>query len=169
MPSDVEVPHLVRAADEGDQQAWDRLVERFAPLVWAVARGHGLGVAAAEDVAQTTWLRLVESLGTVSSESLGAWLARATRVEALNALRWADPRVEVRARRSDEHPLAAALKELPARSRLALRLLTVPEITRPELSAGLGLGVAEADALVGQSLDRLVVALKGILVREAPQ
>ena len=165
----MEVPLLVRAAAEGDHPAWDRLGERFAPRVWAVARGHGLAVGAAADVAQTTWLRLVESLGTVPANDVGPWLARGTRVEALNALRWADPRIEVQTRRHDEPALAAAMKELPPRSRLALRLLSVPDVTMPELSAGLGLSVTDAETLVAQSLDKLVVALKGTLVREAPQ
>ena len=169
MPPDAEVPHLVRAAAAGDQQAWDALVGRFAPLVWAVARGHGLGATAAAEVAQTTWLRLVESLGVVPTDCLGCWLATSTRAEALHALHWADPRVEVRRRQPQEQQLAAALADIPARSRLALRLLAVPHLTMPELAAGIGLDVTEAETLVAQSLDRLSEALSRPVAKEAPQ
>ena len=44
------VSFLVKAAAEGDQGAWDALVEAFAPTVWAIARGHRLSSADAADV-----------------------------------------------------------------------------------------------------------------------
>ena len=168
MPPHVEVAHLVRAAGAGDQQSWDKLVSQFAPLVWAVARGHGLATAVAEDVAQTTWLRLVESLATVPADRLGCWLAAGTRVEALNALRWTDPRLDLASPRAERQPLVDALQALPARSRLALRLLAVPDITMPELGAGLGLEVADAEVLIAKSLNRLVEVLDNPLVTEEP-
>jgi DNA-directed RNA polymerase specialized sigma24 family protein len=161
----VEVPHLVRAAASGDQHAWDALVGQFAPLVWAVARAHGLGVAAAADVAQTTWLRLVESLSSVPVDELGCWLATSTRTEALHALRWADPHLDVRTRRPDVEELAAAVESLPARSRLTVRLLAVPGISMSEVAAGLGLDEAHTDVLVSQSLERLGAILDGLGVR----
>ena len=58
-----EVAELVRAAAEGDQSAWNGLVDRYNGLVWSVARSHRLPMADASDVEQTTWLRLVEHLG----------------------------------------------------------------------------------------------------------
>jgi hypothetical protein len=35
---------VIRAAT-GDKQAWDTLVERYAPLVWSIRRRHRLGDA----------------------------------------------------------------------------------------------------------------------------
>jgi RNA polymerase sigma factor (sigma-70 family) len=84
--SDVE--QLVRDAAAGDQAAWNRLVERFNGLVWAVARAHRLAGADASDVVQTTWLRLVENLDRVQDpERVGAWLATTARRECLRTLR----------------------------------------------------------------------------------
>ncbi|HEX4257815.1 MAG TPA: hypothetical protein VH089_22165 [Streptosporangiaceae bacterium] len=33
---------LVAAAGEGDQDAWNELVERYAPLVWSICRRYEL-------------------------------------------------------------------------------------------------------------------------------
>jgi DNA-directed RNA polymerase specialized sigma subunit len=38
--TDDPVPGWVRAASNGDAQAWDRLVDRYAGLVWSVCRAH---------------------------------------------------------------------------------------------------------------------------------
>jgi DNA-directed RNA polymerase specialized sigma subunit len=35
--------YLVTRAQTGDQQAWDLLVERYAPLVWSICRRYWLG------------------------------------------------------------------------------------------------------------------------------
>jgi RNA polymerase sigma factor (sigma-70 family) len=84
--SDVE--RLVRDAAAGDQAAWNRLVERFNGLVWAVVRSHRLAGADASDVVQTTWLRLVEHLDRLQDpERVGAWLATTARRECLRTLR----------------------------------------------------------------------------------
>jgi RNA polymerase sigma factor (sigma-70 family) len=83
-----DVGQLVRDAAAGDQAAWDRLVERFNGLVWAVARAHRLAGADASDVVQTTWLRLVEHLDRLQDpERVGAWLATTARRECLRTLR----------------------------------------------------------------------------------
>ena len=81
---------LVHAAADGDQQAWDALVDRFAGLVWSIARAHRLSAADAADVSQTTWLRLVEHLGRIRDpERVGAWLASTARHECLRVIRHA--------------------------------------------------------------------------------
>ena len=78
---------LTRAAS-GDQPAWDEIVERFSSLVWATARAHRLSRDDAADVAQTTWLRLVEHLDRIRDpERLGAWLATTARHESLRVIR----------------------------------------------------------------------------------
>lgn len=77
------VSALVEAAASGSQVAWDLLVERYAGLVWKVARRSGLGPADASDVSQTTWLRLVEHLPHLrNAAALPGWLATTARREA---------------------------------------------------------------------------------------
>jgi len=60
MCDDPAVSDLVTRARDGDQQAWDALVERHAPLIWSICRRYRLGGADAEDAAQAVWLRLVD-------------------------------------------------------------------------------------------------------------
>jgi hypothetical protein len=42
------------AVADGDQSAWDRLVERHARRVWSTSRGFALDAAAAADVSRRT-------------------------------------------------------------------------------------------------------------------
>ena len=78
----------MRAANDGDEAAWETIVDRFSGLVWATVRAHRLSPAEAADVAQTTWLRLVENLDRIKDpERLGAWLATTARRECLRHIR----------------------------------------------------------------------------------
>src|SRR5262245_28562960 len=82
------IADLVNAAAAGDSRAWEAIVDRYSGLVWATARAHRLSQADAADVAQTTWLRLVEHLDRIREpEALGAWLATTARHEALRLIR----------------------------------------------------------------------------------
>src|SRR5512146_2115266 len=84
---------LVARAGNGDKQAWDALVERYAPLIWSICRRHGLGDADAEDVGQNVWLKLVDQLGTIRvPAALPGWLATTTRRECGRILRAARAR-----------------------------------------------------------------------------
>ncbi len=84
-PSDGE---LLRRAADGDEKAWDGLVERLSSRVWAVARAHRLTSADAEDVFQVTWMRLLTHIdGIREPERVGAWLASTARHESLHLLR----------------------------------------------------------------------------------
>jgi RNA polymerase sigma factor (sigma-70 family) len=79
----VDVAALLRRVIEGDQRAWDDLVDGFGGLVWSVARGYRLGPLT-DDVVQTVWLRLAENCGRIREpDRLAAWLATTTRNEAL--------------------------------------------------------------------------------------
>ncbi|MEV4147989.1 sigma-70 family RNA polymerase sigma factor [Amycolatopsis sp. NPDC049691] len=79
---------LLETAARGDQAAWDTLVDRYASLLWAIARGHRLSDADAADVVQTTWLKLVENLGRIKDpDRLPGWLATTARHECLRQLR----------------------------------------------------------------------------------
>jgi len=86
--SETPIAQLVRAAAGGDQAAWNEIVSRYEGLVWATARAHRLSHADAADVAQTTWLRLVEHLDRIREpENLGGWLATTARRECLRYIR----------------------------------------------------------------------------------
>jgi RNA polymerase sigma factor (sigma-70 family) len=79
---------LVTRARNGDRQAWNALVDRYAPLIWSICRRHRLGGADAEDVGQSVWLKLVDQLDTLRDPAaLPGWLATTTRPECGRILR----------------------------------------------------------------------------------
>src|ERR671939_1184885 len=79
-----DVVALLTRANDGDQEAWNAIVDRYTNLLWSVARGHRLGTADAADVVQTTWLRLVEHLQEIREpDRLTAWLITTARRENL--------------------------------------------------------------------------------------
>jgi RNA polymerase sigma factor (sigma-70 family) len=169
-----EVTRLVRAAGNGDQSAWNALVEEFGGLVWAVARAHRLGDADAADVVQVTWLRLVENLGALrEADRIGAWLATTARREALRVLRAAQRQVPTGddfADQPDEHvePAAELMSEerdaalwhafrrLSARDQALLRLLTAdPMPPYQEISAALDMPIGSIGPTRARALERL--------------
>jgi RNA polymerase sigma factor (sigma-70 family) len=88
MSDNRSVTDLVTRARNGDTGAWDDLVERYAPLVWAICREHRLSAADADDVSQNVWLRLVSQLDRIRAPAaLGGWLATTTRRECVRVLR----------------------------------------------------------------------------------
>ena len=83
-----ELTELLARASRGDADAWNALVDRFASLLWAVARGHRLGQEDAADVVQNTWLKLLDHLDDIAQpEALAGWLATTARYECLALLR----------------------------------------------------------------------------------
>jgi RNA polymerase sigma factor (sigma-70 family) len=88
MSGDPAVVLLVNRARQGDKDAWDEIVERFAPLVWSICRRYRLSHSDAEDVSQVLWLRLVEHLSALREPAaLPGWIATTTQRECLRLLR----------------------------------------------------------------------------------
>ena len=178
-PSDVG--SLVRAAAAGDQDAWNQLVDEFASTVWAIARGHRLNSADASDVFQTTWLRLLEHLGRIEQpERVGAWIATTARRECLRLLRLSrrqvprdnfdfvpdpvsfappDRNLVVEERR---HLVSQLVDQLPARSRLLLRLLSADSpLSYKEISESLSMPIGS----IGPSRQRALEQLRKLVLR----
>ena len=83
-----ELTELLARASRGDATAWNAIVDRFASLLWAVARGHRLGQEDAADVVQNSWLKLLDHLDDIAQpEALAGWLATTARYECLALLR----------------------------------------------------------------------------------
>ena len=84
----VDPAELLARVGEGDESAWNELVDQFAGLVWSVARSFRLGKAATDDVVQTVWLRLAEHSSRIRQpDRLASWLATTTRNESLRVIR----------------------------------------------------------------------------------
>src|SRR5215471_20482266 len=86
MSGDPSTPDLVTRARHGDEQAWDALVERYAPLVWSICRRYRLSDADIHDVSQSVWLDLVIHLGKLRDPAaLPGWLTTTTRRQCSRA------------------------------------------------------------------------------------
>jgi DNA-directed RNA polymerase specialized sigma24 family protein len=78
---------IVQSAAAGDQSAWDRIVDAYGPMVWAVPRQCRLSRQEAASVSQLTWMRLSDRLGDLDSETLGDWLQRTAERECSRVIR----------------------------------------------------------------------------------
>jgi RNA polymerase sigma factor (sigma-70 family) len=82
-----DVAQLVRGAAEGDRKAWERLVDQYARLIWSITVEFKLTESDAADVAQTTWLRLLEHIHRIEyPDRVGSWLAATARNECLRSI-----------------------------------------------------------------------------------
>ena len=88
MREDPVVTTLVARARDGDQYAWNEIVDRYAPLVWSICQRYGLSRDDTNDIGQTVWLLLVEQLGNIRQPAaLPGWLATTTHRECMRAAR----------------------------------------------------------------------------------
>jgi RNA polymerase sigma factor (sigma-70 family) len=88
MRDDPSVVALVTRARDGEKEAWHEIVERYAPLVWAICCRHRLSRADADDVGGSVWLRLVEHLASLRDPAaLPGWVATTTQRECLRVRR----------------------------------------------------------------------------------
>src|SRR5437773_8389728 len=84
---DYPVTWLVDRAAAGDEQAWQEIVERYAPLLASVTRRFRLTTAEAQDVGQIVWLRLVEHLGNLREpRALPMWIITTAKRESLRCV-----------------------------------------------------------------------------------
>src|SRR6185437_9241656 len=66
---------VIRRAQQGDENAFDHLVESYSSLVWSTAMALLGNRSLAEDVAQETWLDVWKALPTFQLErTFRAWL-----------------------------------------------------------------------------------------------
>lgn len=90
MRDDPSVIALVSRVCDGDQEAWNEIVERYSPLVWSICARYQLSRPDTDDVGQGVWLMLVENIGNLRQPAaLPGWLATTTRNECLRILRTA--------------------------------------------------------------------------------
>lgn len=170
----VEAQELLTRVIAGDERAWDEVVDRFAGLVWSVARSYRLSSAATDDVVQTVWLRLAEHCSRIRQpERLASWLATTTRNEALRVIRGNNrltpqaaldelpeltaPSVEERV--SDDVTLRAVLQafaQLPPADQQLMRLLcAVPPLDYQTIAEMLGRPIGSIGPTRARCLERL--------------
>ena len=161
MSDDPVVAGLVTRARNGEEQAWDALVERYAPLIWSICRRHRLGGADADDIGQRVWRQLVGHLDKFPDPAaLPGWLATTTWRECARVQHAAHrahaaghaPDTETipdhQAQTLEQQLLAAerhaalreAFAQLPPRCRrLIAMLIQDPPVSDADISATLGI------------------------------
>jgi len=177
MRDDPPVTDLVARARNGDKQAWDALVERYAPLIWSICRRHQLGAADVGDVSQSVWLRLVDQLDKIRDPAaLPGWLATTTRRECRRVVRAArglrpvgyeldvedlpDELAETTEQEVLEAERHAALRQAfgaldPFSRQLIALLIQDPPVPYAEISAELGIAVGSIGPYRGRCLEKL--------------
>ena len=171
---------LVERAAGGDHRAWEQLVAKYAKLIWALTRQFRLADSDARDVAQATWLRLLENIGRIEHpDRIGSWLATTARRECLRKIAagrravlvdddGAFDAVTAFLPGADERILAVeraqevrkALSCLPWRWRRMIELLMAdPPISYAEISSQLGLPIGS----IGPTRSRCLERLRGVL------
>jgi RNA polymerase sigma factor (sigma-70 family) len=175
MRDNLPVSDLVTCARKGEKQAWDALVDRYAPLIWSICRRFGLGRADTEDVAQAVWLYLVGHLGDLhESAALPGWLATTTRRECLRILRAGRLLAPEHVLTAEDHPdnQAAAVEEVlaaerqaalyeaflelpPCGQRLIALLLEDPPLPYAEISVKLGIPIGSIGPNRRRYLDKM--------------
>lgn len=87
-PTDSNAAHLVERCAGGDRAAWSLLIDRYAGLVYAIARGHGLDESSADDVAQAVFSTLWRKIGDLRrTDSLVSWLSTTARRECWKVIK----------------------------------------------------------------------------------
>jgi RNA polymerase sigma factor (sigma-70 family) len=189
------VADLVMRARNGDQRAWDAIVERYAPLVWSICRRYRLSGADTDDAGQAVWLQLVDQIDRIRDPAaLAGWLATTTRRECGRIVRAAhraqppgyvldaDKIPDEQTGMADDDLLVAerhaalrqALSHQPPSCQQLISLLTEdPPPPYAEISARLGIPVGSIGPSRSRCLDKLrrhpaIAALIGAEVSAAP-
>lgn len=170
------VVDLITRARDGDRQAWDVLVDRYAPLIWAICRRYRLDRADAEHVGHSVWLRLLEQLEKIRDPAaLAGWLATTAQRECIRVLRTRRPHPagyvpdagevpDDQSATAEQELLAAerdaalreALTRLPAYCQLLIALLCAdPAVPYAEISTRLGIAPGSIGPCRGRCLKKL--------------
>ena len=176
MRDDQCVTDLVMRARKGNQQAWEALVERYAPLIWSICRHYRLDRSDAEDVAQSIWLQFVNHLGAIRDPAaVPGWLTTVTRRECGRVVRaargpqaagqLADENLPDKQTRTAEQELLAAERYAalleactclsPSRQQLMAMLIEDPPMPYTEISARLGIPVSSIGPTRSRCLDQI--------------
>ena len=150
-------PEMIRAAAAGDLAAFEKIVRAYQENIWRFLRRFLGDAAAAEDVAQETFLRLFRSLpGFAHQAKFSAWVFKIARNAALDELRRRSRQAELVGEPEDtaaagahEEAAEAALMRTTLRAALAKlsprerELIATAGLGLPRVPRGGGPGVGE--------------------------
>lgn len=109
---------LLRLCRDGDEAAWERLINRYQRLIYTVSRRAGLDEDAASEVFQEVFLTLYEKLATIEQpERVQAWLVTTARRKTWRAIMRDRPLKSMSNDADDD--IASFLEKLPDDAPLA--------------------------------------------------
>jgi RNA polymerase sigma factor (sigma-70 family) len=169
--------HAFAVYRSGDTRGMDILVDLLTTILWHTARGQGLSSAAAQDVVQTAWLRLVEQADRIEDHrAVLGWLVVTVKRESWRVARASrrdegvlDPELTDPAAGPEasallglrDRNLWAHLGDLDQRCQALLRVIAFAD--RPDyaaISVALGMPVGSIGPTRGRCLAKLRVALE---------
>ncbi|HBY98208.1 MAG TPA: sigma-70 family RNA polymerase sigma factor [Chloroflexi bacterium] len=170
-------PALIQSCLDGDETAWNELIERYGRLVYSIPRRYGLCPADADDVFQNVFTIVFRRLPSLRDQTrLSAWLITTTHRECWRLGKLADsaaaldetvvdvssPPAQEVLRWERQHVVHEALDQLDERCQALLKALFL-DPDRPnyeEIAAQLGMAVGS----VGPTRGRCFKKLETILV-----
>lgn len=137
MATDPQIQSLVARCLSGDHAAWSAIIDRYAGLVYAIARAHNLDASACDDIAQDVFAQLWKSLTDIRDpDALPGWISTTAKRQCWKAARVskresaaqhpepaAQPSDEVLARLEAAAQVRTALDELGGQCEKLLRAL----------------------------------------------
>ncbi len=162
----MEKEALVRAARRGDREAFGRLVERYSRAVVARQMGWTRDQAAAEDLAQETFLRAWQGLRRLEEpKAFGSWLLSIGGFVGQEWLRrkktdqkWKEsqePPAEPRRESGPDLPLAEALGELAPEVQQLLALRHDRGMSCEEIAKELGRPLGTVTKTLSRAYEQL--------------
>src|SRR5438477_617489 len=160
---------LLRAfVQQRDSEAFRRLVENYADVVFATARRQVSGHQAAEDVTQAVFMLLARKARSIQPRFLAGWLIRTTRLVVLESLRRDSRRrryeteaaamQKILAHNESGDPIMPllddALNHLGKRDRTAVTLRYLQGRNIEQVSAALGISESAAAKRVSRAVAR---------------
>lgn len=163
---------LLRAANRGDQRAYERFLGQVTPVIRGVARsrGGGMGADACEDIVQETLLAIHQKRHTWREDRpVRPWLYAIVRYKVVDAFRARGRRVHVPIDDFAE-VLPAEQAEDPTQRRDVERVISALDERSARIVRAIGLegaSIAETSAALGMTETAVRVALHRGLKRIA--
>ena len=174
-PAVVEDEWLVQECLQGNQQAWEKLIDRYKRLIYSIPFKYGATPEDAADIFQAVCIELFNSLSKVRNvQSLRSWLITVTIHQSLHWKRKRSNALELDAMEPEtieeiavapevlevlqqEQALREAIRQLPPRCAQLLRLLFLeqPPLPYTEVAQQLGLATGSIGFIRGRCLDKL--------------
>lgn len=178
---------LIKRCRNGDQAAWDELVERYQRLIYAIPRRAGLTDEQAADVFQDVFLTLFQKIDEIEQpDRIRSWIVTTAKFKTWGVIRGSkgfhlpeteeemETEMAMLADKSpladdllieleDQHLIRAALTKLEDRCRqiISLIYLREPPASYAEVGKAIGVGQTSISPLRSRCLKKLGKILSG--------